>query len=40
MGAQVSVVNDTPYTWHYATQDRGVRTSAFTTSDYLWNYVF
>ncbi|KAG1928587.1 preprotein translocase subunit SecA [Pimephales promelas] len=23
MGAQVSVVNDTPYTWHYATQDRG-----------------
>ncbi|KAG1927639.1 hypothetical protein F2P79_024089 [Pimephales promelas] len=23
MGAQVTVVNDTPYTWHYATQDRG-----------------
>ncbi|CAM4573293.1 unnamed protein product [Leuciscus chuanchicus] len=23
MGAQVTVVNETPYTWHYATQDKG-----------------
>ncbi|XP_034158338.2 uncharacterized protein LOC113528924 [Pangasianodon hypophthalmus] len=35
MGAQVSVKNQTPYTWHFATQDRGyTRVDAGCTTSY------
>ncbi|XDV26027.1 hypothetical protein PO909_029835 [Leuciscus waleckii] len=35
MGAKVSVVNETPYTWYYATQDRGfTRVSPYSREEY------